>query len=177
MCIFQLWLLMPDNKQKKPKVPLSGSIRVPEELDTEIDTEATRLRLFKYELVQKMWEVYQAQVSGSLGVSDGTEPTKELAKEKDRIEFEIPESRGILGHIRSLHRAKRHKQIEMLVTLAEMLDIGQVDESGHKSKQRDIKRAPETAREIVSRHLGSEAALSATEGPPEDTKGDGEEGD
>jgi len=47
--------------EKKPKIPLTGQVRLPEELDRAIDMEASRLGLFKYEIVQDAWQAYLAK--------------------------------------------------------------------------------------------------------------------
>jgi len=45
--------------EKKAKIPLSGNIKIPESLDREIDIEAARLGVFKYELILAAWESYK----------------------------------------------------------------------------------------------------------------------
>lgn len=48
---------------KKLKVPLESTIRVPKDLDREIEHEACRLDIFKYEMVQRAWEAYKAEIA------------------------------------------------------------------------------------------------------------------
>lgn len=45
--------------ESKEKIPLTGIIRVPEEVNREIDAESARLGLYKYEMVQQVWEFYK----------------------------------------------------------------------------------------------------------------------
>lgn len=46
--------------EKKAKIPLTGQVKLPEQLDREIDAERARLGIFKYEVVQLAWEAYKA---------------------------------------------------------------------------------------------------------------------
>jgi hypothetical protein len=45
-------------EKKRNTVPLSGQIRLPEDLDRQIDMEASRLGCFKYDVVAAAWRVY-----------------------------------------------------------------------------------------------------------------------
>ena len=49
--------------EKKPKIVLSGAIRVPEEIDREIKIEAARRNVFHYEVMADAWECYKRAMS------------------------------------------------------------------------------------------------------------------
>lgn len=91
------------NETKKKKVPLEGFIRLPKPLDRLIEGEATRLDLFKYEIVERMWIAYSK--SPQKGDQDSTEmPTQESLPGTD------------LGII-ELHNATRDSAISSAINL------------------------------------------------------------
>jgi hypothetical protein len=59
---------MAEAKRKKP--PLPGQVRLPADVDREIDVEAGRLGLFKYELVTKLWKAYKLAQGDAMALPD-----------------------------------------------------------------------------------------------------------
>src|SRR5689334_9930617 len=60
--------------EKKPKIPLTGQVRLPEELDRAIDMESVELGVFKYEVVARAWAAYTQKGSPALPNSDDSKP-------------------------------------------------------------------------------------------------------
>ena len=52
------------DENKKKKVILSGQVRLPEELDREMDMERAKLGLFKYEVIERAWLAYKVAQKG-----------------------------------------------------------------------------------------------------------------
>ncbi len=54
---------------KKAKIPLTGVVKIPEPIDREIDMEASRLGVFKYEVVLAAWSAYRNSLIAITGES------------------------------------------------------------------------------------------------------------
>lgn len=60
--------------ESKGKKALTGILRIPPETDREIDMEASRLGLFKYEVALRAWEAYKAAKAAASGATPTTVP-------------------------------------------------------------------------------------------------------
>jgi hypothetical protein len=69
--------------EKKPKIVLSGQVRLPEKLDREIDVEASLLGKYKYEVIALAWAAYgkssrkPTENEENLSTGNSTESDKE----------------------------------------------------------------------------------------------------
>ncbi len=95
--------------EKKPKIPLEGFIRVTKDLDREIEGEAYRRDLFKYQVVEAAWRVYKQQPSSVEGQATLPAPANvaaEIEKESAERGLSVPEMIQIAWDLVSEHEQR-----------------------------------------------------------------------
>lgn len=83
----------------KKKPSLDATIRVPKPFDREIEAEAYRLDIFKYEVVELAWEAYVSR------------------RGPQKLSGSTPYDAAVLEAIHALHKAKRTPEIEAILAL------------------------------------------------------------